>query len=460
MTAAAPVVRVVRKTVEHHYEPRGAAKALFEYRGKQVLLAGPAGTGKSRAALEKIHFMCLLNPGMRALLLRKTHRSLTTSGLVTWRERVAKEGLKHGVLKWFGGSGSEAAAYRYKNGSIVVVGGLDDPDKVMSTEYDVIFIQEATEVTEDDWEACTSRLRNGVVSFQQLIADCNPDRETHWLNQRCIAGRTHMLHSRHEDNPIYFDDAGVITERGRSYIEGVLDQLTGVRYLRLRKGIWAAAEGLVYEAFDPTVHVIESMPAGWETWQRWWSVDFGYSNPFVLQCWAEDGDGRLYLYREIYMSGRLVEDHARTIRKLVQRRDGTWLEPRPRSIVCDHNAEDRATLERHLGMSTTAAKKAPTAGQRGLVGLQQCEARFAVQPDKRARVFFLRDCTVEIDKRLRDQKLPTSTVEEIPGYVWPPDARSPDQREHPVKKDDHGMDAMRYLVAERDMGSRPRVRVM
>ena len=31
-----------------------------------------------------------------------------------------------------------------------------------------------------------------------------------------------------------------------------------------------------------------------------WSVDFGFTNPIVIQWWAEDPDGRLYLYRELY----------------------------------------------------------------------------------------------------------------------------------------------------------------
>lgn len=448
MTAA-----VATRNVRHHYEPRGAAKTLMECRDPQVLLSGPAGTGKSRAVLEKLHFMALLNPGMRGLILRKTQRSLGSTGLVTWREKVAVEGLKHGVLKWFGGSTQEAAAYRYSNGSTMVIGGLDDPDKIMSSEYDVIYIQEATEVTENDWEACTSRLRNGIVSFQQLLADCNPSYETHWLNQRCIAGNTTMLHSRHEDNPLYFTAGGEMTDAGFRYIVGVLDKLTGVRYLRLRKGIWAAAEGLVYDDWDPNVHLIDKMPDGWETWTRYWGIDFGYSNPFVLQCWAKDGDGRLYLYREIYMSHRLVEDHVATIKGIVQNPDGTWKEPKPRAIVCDHDAEGRATFERHFGMFTVPARKAPTASQKGLVGLQETQARYQVQPDGKPRIQFLRDCTVEIDKAQRDAGLPTSTVEEIPGYIWPPDVK-PAQREHPVKDNDHGCDTKRYVVGEVDLAKR------
>jgi predicted O-methyltransferase YrrM len=57
---------------------------------------------------------------------------------------------------------------------MIVVVGLDKAQKVMSSEYDVIFVQEAIELTVDDWEALTTRLRNGKISFQQLLADCNP----------------------------------------------------------------------------------------------------------------------------------------------------------------------------------------------------------------------------------------------------------------------------------------------
>lgn len=458
--------------VEHTYRPRGAARALMECRDPQVLLSGPAGTGKSRACLEKVHTMCLLNPGMRALVVRKTLVSLTSTGLVTFEEHVAAKALALGLVKFFGGSAREPASYRYANGSRLVVGGMDNPTKVMSSEYDLIYVQEAIELSEDDWEKCTSRLRNGKVSFQQIIADTNPDTQTHWLNVRCLDGRTTMLHSRHEDNPVYFDDHGEITDAGRAYIHGILDQLTGVRKLRLRDGLWVAAEGVIYEGFDPAVHLIDrfDIPADWT---RWWAVDFGFTNPFVLQCWAEDPDGRLYLYREIYMTQRLVEDHARDIllqvtrpvgeqrerrvltaqdiREDVQAGRREWIEARPRAIIRDHDAEDAATLERHLGMSTTAAKKDVNPG------IEAVAARLKPAGDGRPRIFILRDSLVERDRSLQQRKLPTCTAEEFPGYVWDEAARKRGV-EQPLKQGDHGMDPMRYLVAERDMGGRPRVR--
>jgi len=430
------------------YHPRGAALEVFHCRAPEVLLSGPAGTGKSRGCLEKLHMVSLINPGMRGLIVRKTRESLGSTALVTWREHVAKEALASGLVSFYGGSAEEPPQYRYTNGSKIMIGGMDKPTKIMSSEYDLVYAQEATELTTTDWENITTRLRNGRISFQQLMADCNPDIPTHWLKQRCDAGTTLMINCRHEDNPVLFDDTGKITTRGAAYLSK-LDALTGVRYQRLRRGLWVAAEGLIYEDWDPAVHLIDPFTIP-DDWTRWWVVDFGYTNPFVLQCWAEDPDGRLYLYREIYRTKRLVEDHARDILKLVAP-DGQWREPRPRAVICDHDAEDRATLERHLGMGTTPAKKTVKDG------LQAAQSRLRPAGDGRPRLYVLRDALVERDRELEDAKKPCCTAEEIVGYIWDAQPGKP-PKEVPVKKDDHGMDGVRYMVAERDLGGRPNIR--
>lgn len=432
----------------HTYRPRGTAVQVMEAREDEVLVCGPAGTGKSRVCLEKLHLVALLNPGMRGLIVRKTSVSLGSTTLVTWREQVIKEALATGTVHFYGGSPQEAASYRYDNGSVIVVGGMDKATKIMSSEYDLVFADEATELTLNDWEAITSRLRHGRLSFQQLLAACNPDAPTHWLKQRCDKGMTRLINSRHEDNPVYYNSDGTLTERGRDYI-GKLDRLTGVRHARLRLGLWAAAEGMVYDQFQEAVHVVDpfSIP---EHWPRYLSVDFGFTNPFVAQWWAEDEDGRLYLYREIYRTRRTVDQHARDILDQVTTPDGRWLEPRPAAVVCDHDAEGRAVLERELGVETTPAHK------RVLDGIQAVQARLRVAEDGKPRLFFVRGALVERDPELEGARRPTCTVEEIPGYIW---SRSRDGREkdQPVKADDHGMDAMRYMVAHRDLAEQREV---
>jgi phage terminase large subunit len=454
-------------TIEHRYAPRGSARALFADRSPEILVSGPAGTGKSRACLEKVHALCKKYPGMRALLLRKTLVSLTSTGLVTWREHVADKDIETREVYFYGGSREEPAQYRYANGSVVVIGGMDNPTKVMSSEYDVIYVQESTELTPDEWEKCTTRLRNGVMPYQQLLADCNPDAPRHWLKVRCDEGRCVIYNSVHEENPVYFNADGTTTEKGASYM-AKLDALTGVRRLRLRAGLWAAAEGVIYDGWQEAVHVIDRFEIPTE-WVRWWAVDFGYTNPFVLQCWAEDPDGRLFLYREIYKTQTLVEDHAATIMGEVATLDPeyvhpvgrpryayhgmVWREPKPRGIICDHDAEDRATLERHVGLGTIAATKTVSDG------IQAVAARLRPAGDGRPRLFILRDSVVQRDTLLLDSMKPASTQEEVPGYVWDT-ANGKKIKEDPLKEDDHGCDAKRYMVAERDLRPRPRLRRM
>lgn len=453
----------------HRYQPRGAARTILESRHPEILLSGPAGTGKSRAALEKLHLQALRYPGMRGLIVRKTLTSLGSTALVTWREHVVPEAIATGEIRWYGGSQQESAQYRYRNGSTIVVGGMDKATRIMSSEYDSAYVQEAIELTVDDWEAITTRLRNGRLPYQQLIADTNPAHPTHWLKQRADRGDTLLLESRHEDNPVLFNDDGTMTPRGADYL-GKLDKLTGVRHARLRRGLWVAAEGIIYDEFDPAVHLIDQFPIPAD-WARYWSVDFGYTNPQVIQCWAEDPDGRLYLYREIYRTRRTVDQHAADILATCTRPDPDyvhpagrprhahhgriWTEPRPKRIVCDHDAEGRAVLERELGMPTVAARKAVTEG------IQAVQARYRPAGDGRPRLFVMRGAVVERDSELVDAKKPTCTEEEIPGYVW---AVKPGNagglKEEPVKEDDHGMDAKRYMVADRDRRGRPRVRVM
>lgn len=413
------------------FAPRGNQLELFHSHAREFILCGPAGTGKTLAALHKVHLCSLKYPGMRSLMVRKTRESLTQSALVSFNRKVQPQ--LNGA--YFHHQDQE---YRYPSGSVVIVGGLDKPTKVMSSEYDLIYVVEATELEEEDYEALTTRLRDGVMGYRQLIGDCNPDAPTHWLRQRAnraeAAGKPIMHNTRHEDNPALWDGDDW-TELGREYM-ATLDDLSGVRYLRFRKGIWAAAEGLVYDGWDSAVHVIPRTGIH-RGWPRYWVVDFGYTNPFVWQAWARDPDGRLYRYREIYRTQRLVEDHAKEILRLTEG------EPRPLAVICDHDAEDRATLERHLKMRTVGAFKSVSPG------IQAVATRLKKAGDGRPRLLLLAGSLDERDKAREAKRKPCCTEEEMDGYIW--DISNGRRKgEAPVKEEDHGADAVRYLVAHVD----------
>lgn len=415
-------------TEAHRYfEPRGAARDLLYCRAPQVLIEGPAGTGKSRAALEKILLCMDFYPGIRVLTARKTRKSLTQSTMVTWERKVLPQGALGSIINWR----TQEQEYRHINGSIMAVGGMDDPDKIMSSEYDIIYFPEATELEEDDWEKATTRMRNNVLHFQQVIGDCNPQGPKHWLNVRCEEKRTVRLRSRHKDNPEYFNEAtGQWTEKGKAYLAG-LKALSGVRFWRLYKGIWRQAEGLVYEQWDERIH--RRMPrAVPPQWRRVWSIDFGYNSPFVFQDWAIDHDGRMWLVQQIYMTKRRVSQHAQDIIAI------TTGQPRPVAIVADHDADGRAELEHRLKRKITPAHKKPIKE-----GLEAVQDRLVPSGDGIPRILFMRDNLYQRDAQLDELHLPACTEDEFEAYIWN-DKRKKDE---PVDDNNHGMDAMRYAVA-------------
>jgi hypothetical protein len=448
------------------YAAYGAVGTLFAWAKRypqqmppEILLKGPAGTGKSRGACEFLNWVASTWDGCRILMLRKTRRSLTESGMVTLEREVLGPDTDVAFR-------TAKQRYEYPNGSIIAVGGMDKPTKVMSSQWDVIYVLEVTELTEDEYEMATTRLRNGKTPFQLMLSDANPDSPTHWTNARALAGKLTILRSVHEDNPTLWDrQRQTWTERGTLYI-AKLDQLSGVRYRRLRLGEDAGAEGTVYEgAWDLQRNYLQrQLVTGRRVdlqgdcgvpreWPRYWALDWGFTNPFVCQQFAQDHDGRLYLYREIYMSRRTVPEHAREIlRACLWTLEGgrpVGIAPHadvlPRVVLYDPADPQAATLfQQATGLYLVPATKDIANG------IQAVRARFQAAADGKPRLYYLRDSLVERDVVLADKKLPTCSAEEVDSYVW--DTRGGQKRgELPMDANNHGMDCTRYLCTYLDV---------
>ena len=386
-----------------------------------LLLTGSAGGGKSRLAAEKMHAFMLRYPGATGLMLRKAREYASKSIVPFMRETVI--GKSSGVVYK-----KMDNTFVYINGSTLYVGGMKDESQREGVRsigpkggLDIVWMEEATQFTELDYNEITARMRGTAAEWNQIILTTNPGAPSHWIKKRLIdGGEAKVYYSRAEDNQ----------NNPKSYL-ATLDRLTGVLRLRLRDGRWVQAEGAVYPMFDYSVHVLDGfkIPA---SWRRFRSIDFGYKNPFVCQWWALDEDDRMYLYREIYMTRRTVRAHAAEINRLSI---GEHYE----FNVADHDAEDRATLE-ESGIYTIPAEKAVT------VGIQAVTERLQMEGDGKPRLFILRDALVEIDRSLEEAKKPTCTLEEFDAYVWPHTRDGAPMKEAPVKENDHGMDAMRYAV--------------
>jgi len=290
------------------YRPVGVNREFMICRDPEVMLSGPSETGKTLASCWLIHRMADKYPGAQLAMVRQTQKSMAGSVLATFNKVI--DGLP---IRTIGGTRPER--YIYPNGSTIWIGGMDNPDKVLSSERDVIYVNQAEEISLDAWEILTTRVtgRAGNMPYSQLIGDCNPAGRGHWILSR--AGMT-RFDTTHRDNPTLFDpDTGEITAQGKVTL-GRLDRLTGSRYKRLRLGLWAAPEGIIYDIFDEEVHKVRAFDPPMD-WPRIVGVDpFGDK---VSAVWlALEPLGRVWnVYREYSRAfGETTQGHAENIRKL------------------------------------------------------------------------------------------------------------------------------------------------
>lgn len=300
--------------VEFHL--RGGNREAYDAREREILVEGPRGTGKTRTILELLNNLCHTYPGLAALIVRKTQRTLASTCLRTFNEQVLTNG--DGV-SFFGGNETEPASYRYPNGSRIVVGGMDNSEKVKSSEYSIIYVNEATDLTEDDWEALTVLLRQAIngqpgLKAQRIIGDCNPSHSGHWLNLRCEAGKTRRIVTVLKDNPFFYNTDGTPTLAGQAYID-TLESLTGPRRERWLEGKWTGVENAAYPAFDRDVH-IQPLEPGLLFRESVMGVDYGLRHESAIVVISIDQWNRRWV-REAWSAAD--DDKGKTLNLQIQR---------------------------------------------------------------------------------------------------------------------------------------------
>ncbi len=257
---------------------------------KELLIVGPAGTGKTRGILNTIHLLCRDNPGLRVLMARQTRVSMSDSVLVTYEQEVLAEDSMQSVAR--GASRRGRTGYAYPSGSEIVLMGLDEPARAYSTAWDLIYINEAIEVLDEAWDTLGTRLdRPGrSLALGYLIGDTNPGDPSHWLRKRIDAKRLVHWPTSHKANPAMWQD-GRWTKAGLAYIAR-LDRLTGTRRKRFKEGLWAAGEGQWFESFSdqhisvkaayhPSAPVYLAVDSGVHTAAVWFQIRQGKDGPII-----------------------------------------------------------------------------------------------------------------------------------------------------------------------------------
>jgi len=417
---------------------RGAGLRAQSITAPSWICAGPAETGKTVATLWRLDTLLRTTPKSSYALVRKVAADIGPTVLRTYQRVIALSGS--GALAY---GGNAPQWYDYPNGARLWIGGMDRPGKVLSGERDGIYVNQAEELTLEDWETLSTRTtgRGAVTATPMLFGDCNPGPPSHWIINRPTL---EVLYSKHEDNPTLYDDAGQITPQGVKSM-AVLDALTGVRYKRLRLGQWKAAEGTVYD-FDRGVHLISGATFDRTHIRRHVAgVDWGFTNPGSMLVLAVDGDGRMTLVHEVYQTGKLIDWW---VAQAKEARDCFSIDV----FACDPAEPAFIQQFQQAGLNAIAGYNDITPG------IQAVQARLKVADDGEPRLMVLDTALAARDEALEQLRRPISTLQEFDVYVWPKGIDGKALREKPVDDNNHGLDALRYAVAEMEqLGHQPSV---
>lgn len=337
---------------------------------------------------------------------------------------------------------------------IYLAGANDEraQDKIRGLTLAGAYIDEASTAPESFWAMLVTRMS---VDGARLYATTNPEGPRHWLKigylDRACLHLTGPGTIRHR--PIDPDDD---TNRGPTnlhrfsfrltdnpnlppgYVANMMRQFTGLWRRRYIDGDWVAADGAIYEAFDPDAHVVDDLPPI----VRWLAagVDYGTTNPFAAVLVGVGADNRLYVVSE-YRYDSTVTRRTKTDGEYSQAMLA-WLETvrvphskpavfgvRPQWLCVDPSAASFVAQMYRDGLVPTLAKNSVNDGIRQVAMLLSAD-------------------------RLRIHRSATGLIDEIPGYVWDP-KKTEDGIDAPLKADDHSCDALRYAIATTEAMWRP-----
>ncbi len=280
---------------------------FFMARAKYIAYGGARGGGKSWALRRKIVLMCLRFPGLSVLLVRRTYGELLSNHV-----RVLLSELS-GLAEYT----DSRKCFEFYNGSVLRLGYLDnenDTARYQGTEYDIIAIDEATQLTEYQFQTLKATLRGTNGYPKRMYLTCNPGGVGHGWVKRLFVDKEYREGEKAEDYAFIrasvYDNPALL-EADPGYLEQLQSLPKGLRDAWL-DGSWGGFEGQFFPEFDYEVHTLADFAVK-DSMRKVCAIDYGLDMLAALFL-ALDGNGEAYVYDEIYKSGLVVSEAASLIR--------------------------------------------------------------------------------------------------------------------------------------------------
>ncbi len=383
-------------------DPPNARQRLFLLdRHKYVAFGGARGGGKSWAVRTKALLLALRYPGIRIMIVRRSYPELRANHILPMKGLVGDAAVYKETVKEF----------RFRNGSMILfrfAATEKDLDKYQGTEVDVLFIDEATQFTEaqfDRFKACV----RGVNGFpKRIYLTCNPGGVGHGYVKRLFVDRLYRAGEKAADYAFVesrVTDNLALMESDPDYVAR-LEALPPKLRRAWLEGDWTIFEGQFFEEFrnDPDhyhdrrhTHVIApfEIPDGWNIVR---SFDFGFARPFSCDWWAIDFDGRAYLILQLYgctgTANEGVKWHPDRIFSEIAslERSHRWLKGRRIAGVADPSIWDRSRGDAIVDFADRHGVYFDKGDNERVPGWMQCHYRLSFDEEGYPMVYFFETC--------------------------------------------------------------------
>ena len=355
---------------------------------KEVVVYGGAGSGKSYTVAQFLIIEKLLsNRNKRLLVTRKYNPSLRVT---TWK--LIHELLDEFEIPYIENKTEQVLQLPRRNE--IYFRGLDDAEKIKSSEFNYIWMEEATEFDYEDYLQLKLRLRRATNSVNQMFLTFNP--VSGWTQKQFFEQESDdiaILHTTYVDNPFldkeYTEMLELLKEQDEAY------------YQIYTLGQFAILKNKIYNNYQ----IVSKIPENFD--EIIYGVDFGYNNPSVI---LEIGlkDDNIYITKELYETRLTNEELIGKLKSFVKNKNA--------EIYADSAEPARIEEISRAGFNIFSAKK---------------EIKNGIDFVKRKKIYIHESCT--------------NTIKEIQSYKWK-ENKNGEILDEPVKFLDHAMDAMRYAV--------------
>ena len=387
---------------------------------RYIIMKGSAGSGKSMDTAQHYILRLMNDPGRNLVCVRKadvTNRDSTFAELQSAIFRMFGESYKH---YWKINTSNMIVECRANHNQIIFRGMNDDKqrEKLKSITFKRgkltdVWIEEATELTQADFEIIDDRLRGELPEgqFYQIRMTFNPVSAHHWIKKQFFDRSDPDVlahHSTYRDNR-FIDAAYYRRMERRREVDPDGYQIYGL-------GEWGEVGGLILKNY-----VIEEFDRSPENFDYIVNAqDFGFNH---ANCIGEVGfkDGDLYLFQELYVYEMDTDE-------IIQAAEGRF--NKKYKMWCDSAEPDRIRMWHKAGYRASGVKKEPNSVHAQIDYLKQ------------HRIHIYPSCT--------------NTIKEIQQWKWKKDDKTNTYLDEPVPFFDDAMAMLRYSVEE-ERKSRPRL---